>query len=236
MKKALLVAISAVAVAATVAFADDNAAKSVNAVGVVKYEIPAHGGLTCISLPLNPLETSDSEGRWVWGETTLAQQLDNQSTVYFWSGTAWGAATKTVKGKWPSDVVNRPIDPGEAIFVRTPSTAVSNKVISLLGELPTDGSLSYALRGSKNLDTRGATMYPVEVVFGESELAAQLSNQSSVYFWDGTSWGSVTKTVKGKWPSDVTNRVIKVGEGLFVRSIATAPSEISNTRPFDWEE
>ena len=237
MKKALSILACAMLVPllSAPAWADGDAAYSANAVGVVKYTIPAGGAIKCITWPLNPLETSDAQGRWVWGETSLAQQLDNQSTVYFWTGTGWESFTKTVKGKWPATVTNRPVIPGEAIFVRTPGTSTEDKTISLLGELPTEGTLSYSLRGSKNLDTRGVSMYPVEVIFGESELAASLDNQSTVYFWTGTGWESFTKTVKGKWPTTITNRVVGVGEGVFVRSIANAPSEVTITRPFEWE-
>lgn len=123
MKKALLVAISAVAVAATVALADDSA-KSVNAVGVVKYTIPAGGQLVCITLPLHPLETSDAEGRWIFGETSIADQLAKGSTVYFWSGTGWDNFNKNaLTGKWTAAVTNRPVSIGEGIFVEAAGAA-----------------------------------------------------------------------------------------------------------------
>ena len=239
MRKSLMAmaVVASAAMAAVSSFADgeEASAQSVNAVGVVKYTIPAGGELVCITLPLHPLETSDAEGRWVWGETTLADQLAKGSTVYFWTGTAWANYTKNaLTGKWTAAVTNRPVQPGEAIFVCGPAKATEPQTISLLGELPTEDDLSYTVTGSKNLDTRGVTMYPVETVFGESELAEALPKGSSVYFWTGTAWANYTKNaLTGKWTAAVTNRPVAVGEGIFVRSAGTADT-ITNVRPFAW--
>ena len=236
MKKVVLVALSALAVAATVALADDdNAAKSVNAVGVVKYTIPAEAGLTCIALPLNPLDTTSTNGYWVWGETSLASQLDKGSMVYFWTGSKWAGFTKNrLTGVW-AGAVDREIKPGEAFFVKSASSNKTDKVISLLGELPTEDSLSYDVTGSSNLDTRSVTMYPVEVVFGETELAEALPKGSMVYFWTGSKWAGFTKNrLTGVW-AGATNRPVAVGEGVFVKSTGSAGT-IEMERPFDWED
>ena len=115
---ALVVGLSSVAVAE-----DTNGVYSANAVGVIKYTIPANGDLVCMTLPLHPMDTSDSEGRWVWGETSLAQQLPNQSKVCFWTNNSWATFTKNANGKWGADVTNRLIKVGEGVFVRSAASS-----------------------------------------------------------------------------------------------------------------
>lgn len=240
MKKALLALIGAGVVAsmASLAFADGDAAYSANAVGVVKYTIPADGELTCIALPLHPMDTDDAQGRWVFGDTSICEQLAVGSSVYFWSGTAWNVAQKKKVGsniRWTGGVTNRPVENGEAIFVKGPDGGEA-QTISLLGELPTDDTLEYDLTGSDNLDTRAVSLYPVEVVFGETELEAALPVNSSIYFWSGTAWNVAQKKKVGsniRWTGGVTNRVVKVGEGVFVKSSGDA-STVTQDRPFEW--
>lgn len=217
------------------AWADDEAtAKSVNAVGVVKYEIPAEAGLACIALPLNPIETSSTNGCWVWGETSLAEQLDKGSMVYFWTGSKWSGFTKNrLTGVW-AGAVDREIQPGEAFFVKSAASNKTAKIISLLGELPTEETLSYDITGSNNLDTRSVTMYPVAVEFGETELAEALPKGSMVYFWTGSKWAGFTKNrLTGVW-AGATNRPVSIGEGVFIKSTGSA-STVEMERPFDWD-
>ena len=236
MKKALWSVVgAAVAVAlSSVAFAQDtNAVNSANAVGVVKYTIPANAGLRCIALPLHPMETSSTNGYWVWGETSLAEQLDKGSMVYFWTGTKWAGFTKNrLTGVW-TGAVDREIQPGEAFFVKSASSNTTDKIISLLGELPTEGTLSYDITGNSNLDTRSVTMYPVEMAFGSTELAESLPKGSMVYFWTGTKWSGFTKNrLTGVW-TGVADRPVGVGEGIFVKSTGNAET-IEMERPFEW--
>ena len=243
MKKALLAVIGAGVVAsmASLAFADDDAAYSANAVGVVKYTIPANGGLACITLPLHPMETSDADpDTWVFGETGLPDQLDIGSVVYFWTGTGWASSKKDLVGgrvRWTSSGLTRTIKPGEAIFVRSSPTNQEDKVISLLGELPTEDELDYTISGSNNLDTRSVVMYPVEVpAFGTTTLASNLPVNSVVYFWTGTGWAASKKDLVGgkiRWSSSGATRSLGVGEGVFVRGVGDGFS-VTNSRPFDW--
>lgn len=241
MKKALLALIGAgvVASVASLAVAQDAAvANSANAVGVIKYTIPANGELTCISLPLHPMDTADAQGRWIFGDTSICDQLDVGSSVYFWSGTAWNMFQKMQVGtriRWTGGVTNRPVENGEAIFVKGPAGAEA-KTISLLGELPTEDTLEYDLTGSNNLDTRAVSLYPVEVAFGDTELEESLPVSSSVYFWSGTAWNMFQKMQVGtriRWTGGVTNRVVKVGEGVFVKSSGDAAT-VTHERPFEW--
>lgn len=234
MKKAL-VAIAGFSLAvgvASVAMAEDDAAYSVNAVGVVKYDIPADGELVCVSLPLNPLETSDAQQRWVWGETSLAQQLENGSDVYFWTGTGWRTYTKDIEdGTWPRSARTRVLEPGEAFFIR----GANAQVISLLGELPTEDYLEYSLTGNDGLDVRGVTPYPITGAFGATSISTNLPNGSDVYFWTGTGWKTYTKDIEdGTWPRGARNYEYGIGEGIFIRARGNVNS-VTNDRPFEWD-
>lgn len=237
MKKALLSVVGvAVAMAlSSVALAEDtNAAYSANAVGVIKYSIPANGGLTCIALPLNPMDSSDAEQRWVWGETPIAQQLDNGSDVYFWNGTGWDTFTKDIEdGTWNRVARNYSLQPGEAIFVRSPKGSAA-KTVSLLGELPVDDNITYSLTGSGNLDVRGITPYPVAGTFGTTSISSNLPAGSDVYFWNGTGWDTFTKDIEdGTWNRVARNYSYFVGEGIFVRPRGNVTS-VTNDIPFVW--
>ena len=245
MKKVLFATIVAAAIAgaAFYAFADDNAAYSANAVGVIKYTIPANGGMKCISLPLHPFDTEPGDRSWLFGETAICDQLSVGSFVYFWTGTGWSPFEKKKgpggKIQWTGGVTNRFIEPGEAFFVKSSTSDKEDKVVSLLGQLPTDESLSYKLSGNMNLDTRGVAMYPVAVTFGDTTLCSELSLGSLVYFWTGTGW-SPSEKKKGpcgkiQWTSGATNRVVPVGEGIFIRSAGAADQTITMGIPFDWE-
>jgi hypothetical protein len=239
MKKALLAVISAGVVAsmASLAFADDDAAYSANAVGVVKYTIPARGGMTCVSLPLNPM---NQEGAWYWPDTSVAKNLPGGSIAYFWNPqtAGWDFSTKGLRdGQWAelNNTNLMMIAAGQAFFLRGPSSKTTNIVVSLLGELPTEGTLPVDVTGANNLDMRGISMYPVEVVFTNTAYAQQLPGGSMVYFWDGTQWRFSTKNVRDKtWSTVEGKETLFVGEGVFVRK-AGSGMVIEETRPFDWE-
>jgi hypothetical protein len=243
MKKALMAVagVALVACLSSAAFADDDAAYSANAVGVVKYVVPSNGGMACITLPLLPLETSSSnKENWVWGETSLAEQLDDNSTVYFWKNTGWQPSVKYPKGRgWSSGGGTYEIKPGEAIFVKTPVGSSSDKVLSLLGELPTDDSLEYQLSGSDNFDARGASPYPVDLTFGSSALASNLVDNSTVYFWEDGGWQPSVKYPKGRgWSSGGAEHPVTPGQGMFVRSKKVNGEDgdtITFVRPFEWQ-
>lgn len=212
---------------------DTNAVYSANAVGVIKYTIPAGGGMACISLPMHSMDDSAVSG-WVWGTCPLAQQLEDYSAVYFWQDTGWQPSIKYPKKGWSQGGGDYVIQPGEAFFVQSPSGSTSNKVITLLGEVPTENYLEYALTGSDNFDTRSASMYPVGVTFGQTVLASNLLENSSVYFWRDGGWQPSVKYPKKGWSQGGADQVVAPGEGLFIRSAATEGSTVRFTRPFEW--
>lgn len=216
MKKTAIF-LSILAIAATAAFVAtaDDAVYSANTIGVIKYTIPAGGELTCISLPVDYMEGSD----WTFADTPFADALPKGSSVYFWSGTGWDSSTKNVvSGKWlPAAPVQKAIKQGEGFFVQLPANSEA-KEIAIVGELPMDGAVTNKITGGGNLDMTSATFYPVDVVFGETELADKLPKGSTVYFWSGTGWDSTTKNVvSGKWlPAAPLERKIGIGEAIFV--------------------
>lgn len=237
MKKALLAVIGAGVVAsmASLAFADDNAAYSANAVGVVKYTIPANGALTCVALPLDPVGDS-GEGTWTWGETSLAEQLPANSVVYFWNAEqqGWDPYTKGGLWGWNNQAKNHEIQRGEAFFIQAASNP-EDQVISLLGQLPV--ATNYVFNVPANaLEVFTVTPYPVQEGFGETDLAASLPANSVIYFWDSESraWDPYSKGSLWGWNAAAKAHTNFVGEGVFIK--ASQNTEVSVSRPFEWQE
>ena len=231
-KTAIFLSILAIAAtAASVAVADDAAVYSANTVSVIKYQIPGNGALTCISMPVNPM----NNGVWVWGETELAKNLAPGSKVYFWSGTGWDTYTKNIdEGTWPRTARNYQLAPGEAFFVRSVDGGADQE-IAVVGELPVDETIPYDLQGSENLDVYGVSPYPVEGAFGTTSVASNLPPGSKVYFWSGTGWDTYTKNIdEGTWPRTARNYQFSIGEGIFIRPYG-AYTNLLNARPFDWD-
>ena len=238
MKKVLFATIAAavLAGAAFYAFADDDAAYSANAVGVVKYTIPSNGVLTCVSLPLDPFGGEDA---WYWPDTELAKGLQGGSIVYFWNNNTldWEYSTKSARGTWPAIQTTNlmMVSPGQAFFLRGPSGTKSNVVVSLLGELPVEESMSVGVTGGNNFDMRAISMYPIEVVFTNSAFATNLPGGSMVYFWNGADWVYSTKNVRSNtWSTVEGKETLRVGEGVFVKK-SGAGMTVTEGRPFDWE-
>lgn len=226
-KTAIFLSILAIAAtAASVAIAQDAAVYSANTIGVIKYQIPA-GGLTCIALPLNPL----TDGEWVFGETDVAKQLAPGSEVFFWTGTGWKDYTKDLEdGSWGRAARTRVLKPGEAFFVRGYN---QDQEIAMVGELPDEDSISYAVQGNDNLDARGVTPYPVEGTFGTTSISTNLPAGSEVFFWTGTGWKDYTKDLEDEsWPKGARNRQYTVGEGIFIRPYGNV-TNIVNDCPYD---
>jgi hypothetical protein len=246
MKKALLALMGAGVVAAVASLAvaqDSTAANSANAVGVIKYTIPAGGELVCVSLPLSPVGDPRNDGSWEWGATSLAEQLDTYSTVYFWMGDRWQDYTKLPTNAlytngWARTTNMKQLKRGEAFFLRGVKTAVEDQTISLLGELPTDEEYDYDLTGGGNLDARGASVYPVGMSFGSTALADQLSTNDVVYFWLGDRWQDYTRLPTNAlytngWSRTLNTRPVSVGEGMFIKRQGNEMS-ITHSRPFEW--
>lgn len=203
------------------ASAQDDAVYSANAVGVIRYTIPANGELTAIALPLNPM--SGSAVAWSWTNTPIADALPRSSYIYCWRDSKWAPSLKQRTG-WSQ---NFEIQPGEAFFVQ--SSATTNIVVSLLGEVPVDDTLPIPLAGDGNLNMTSVTMYPVEMALTNSAFA-DLPRSTYLFRWNGTSWDTNLKQRNG-W-SD-TSWILDVGEGVFVQ-LSGSSTNVVETRPFEW--
>lgn len=237
LKQALLplAALSLAASLATplAALADDDAAYSANVVGVIKYTIPAGGGLTCIALPMKPLQNGGgSTNKWFWPETSLAQQMARNSIVYFWNGTGWNTSTKQRSGWSDAEALmeeENAILAGQAFFVQGPDDATEPQTISLLGELPMDTQY-LTLTGSGNLDMTAITTFPVNMSLADSAFS-NLPRDSIVYQWTGSQWATSTKQ-RSSWSE---NLEFGVGEGGFVELSGTTAQVVEETCPFNLE-
>ena len=226
MKKTLWIAMAGALVASVVA-ASAQEVLSANAVGYIKKTMPANGGLTMVSIPLDSM----TETNIVFGRTSVAQEAAQSSVVYFWNeaGQSWGGGTKGIKG-WAAGQSNRVVAAGEAFFLKSPTNAAAPADVTITGEVPpTIGQpiISKNVLGLGNLTTLG-NPYPVDFKFGESQVAIDSVQGSQVFFWNPEqNWTIGLKGIKG-WASGASNRVVSAGEGFFLKA--------SNATSFAWTE
>ena len=234
MKKILAISLALIALAAP-AFADDDAAYSVNTIGVIKYTVPPGGQMICVSMPLNPPPDATDN---IWGKTSLATQLQPGSMVYFWDdvGQGWTGYSKLGSGRWSAAASNRVMVPGEAIFLKSPATATVDHVVSYIGELSTDETSDLSLTAASTLNARGYSMYPVAPasgVFGDTYIATNVTAGSAVYFWDteGQGWSGYSRLGSGRWNAAASNHPVQVGDGIFIKDSGSSRI-IEEPRPF----
>ncbi len=226
MKK--LMSLVALAVVASVVAASAQEVLSANAVGYVKRAIPA-GKLQIVSVPFENI--SSETGTYKFGETQIAQDLPQGSSVMFWSeeSQVWSGGGKSAKG-WAAAQANKELAPGEAFFVKNNSGA--DLEVTAAGEVPSDATLSRSYAGNAALSIV-AGPYPVDVRFGDTELADQLPQGSSVMFWNADSqvWSGGGKSAKG-WAAAQANKIVSAGEGFFIRSGSEGTWE--SVKPYTW--
>jgi hypothetical protein len=185
-----------------------------NSAGFISWPVPA-GKLQIVSIPFdNP---SSDDGAFKFGDTQIAQDLPQGSTVLFWDAgsQAWSGGSKSARG-WAFAQANHVFAPGEAFLVRHPSAY--DVQVTASGLAPTNATRSRVYAGG-GAWTPVANPYPVESKFGDTELASQLPQGSTVLFWDvgRQGWSGGAKSSRG-WPAAVENRMIAPGEGFFVKS------------------
>ena len=92
MKKTLWIAMVGALVASVVA-ASAQEVLSANAVGYIKKTMPANGGLTMVSIPLDSMTDTNI----LFGRTSLAQEAPQGSSVFFWNtDQSWTIGTKGI--------------------------------------------------------------------------------------------------------------------------------------------
>lgn len=229
MKKTLWIAIAG-ALAASVIAASAQEVHSANAVGYIKKTLPAGGKLVAMSIPLDSMTNTSL----VFGETSVASEAPVDSFVYFWDTTAqsWIAGLKSGKG-WGPAQATKVLEPGEGFFLQGDPLAVDDVEVTITGEVPSDATLTRAIPGGNALGTL-ANPYPVDFVFGDSDVAANASVDSFVYFWDvdAQSWIAGLKSGKGWGPAQAA-KVVQAGEGFFLQESGSV-NQWEETKPYTW--
>lgn len=226
MKK--LMSLVALAVVGSVVAASAQEVLSANAVGYVKRTVPA-GKLQIVSIPFDNIASED--GSYKFGETQIANDLPQGSSVMFWDSEAqvWSGGGKGAKG-WNAAQANHELAVGEAFFVRNNSS--SDLEVTAAGEVPSTDGLQRAYSGGSTLSIAAAP-YPVDVKFGDTELANQLPQGASVMFWDSEAqnWSGGGKGAKG-WNAAQANKIVSAGEGFFVRT--ATEGAWTAAKPYTW--
>jgi hypothetical protein len=228
MKKTLWIAMTA-ALAASVVAASAQEVLSANAVGYIKKTLPADAKLISLAIPLNNMNEAEN----VFGRTSVAEEAPAGSIVYFWDETlqVWSGGGKSTKG-WQPAQSNRVVEAGEAFFLKGPSGGTDTEV-TITGEVPDDSELTRVMSGENRLSAI-ANPFPVDIVFGESDLALNATAGSVVYFWDEALqvWSGGGKSTKG-WQPAQSNRVVLAAEGFFMREFGSVNSW-TQSKPYTW--
>ncbi len=223
MKKILLASALVLAIAVSAAVAQE--VLSQNAVGYIKVNLPANKFVS-VAQPLNNMGKAENK----FGETSIAQELPQGSTVFFWDTVAqgWGGGGKSGKG-WAPGQSNKVIAAGEGFFIKSPQDGE----VTITGEVPDEPSLDRVIPGNKAFGSL-ANPYPVDFKFGESDVAKNASQGSTVFFWDlaAQGWGGGGKSGKG-WAPGQSNRVVAAGEGFFLKE-AEGVTTITTVKPYTW--
>ncbi len=229
MKKTMWIAMVG-AFAASIVAASAQEVLSANAVGYIKKTLPADAKFIMVSVPLESMTETDT----VFGRTSLAQEAPQGSMVYFWNVALqqWDLGNKTSKG-WAAAQSNRVVAAGEGFFLKGSNAAPTAVDVTITGEVPDTDPLVRAIPGSGAYGTL-ANAYPVDMKFGESDVAKNASQNSIVYFWNEAlqQWDLGNKTSKG-WAAAQSNRVVTAGEGFFLREMGTVTTW-TNVKPYTW--
>lgn len=226
MKK--MMSLVALAVIGSVVAASAKEVLSANAVGYVKRSVPA-GKLQIVSVPFVNMANEDT-GAYKFGETQIATDLPRGSSVMFWDveKQGWSGGAKGSKG-WSAGDANYELKSGEAFFVKNGGT--DDLEVTAAGEVPDDATLarSYASGALAIM----SSAYPVDVKFGDTELADQLERGSSVMFWDTDrqGWSGGAKGSKG-WSAGDANYEVKAGEGFFIKP--AGEGTWTAVKPYTW--
>ncbi len=224
MKKILLASALVLAIAVSAAVAQGEVL-SQNAVGYIK--VPTFAGkFISVAQPLNNMGKAENK----FGETSIAQELPQGSTVFFWDTTiqGWSGGGKSAKGWAPGDS-NRVVAAGEGFFIKSPT----NTDVTSTGEVPDEAQLSRVIPGGAAFGSI-ANPYPVDFKFGESDAAKNATQGSTVFFWsiDGQGWSGGGKSAKG-WAPGQSNRVVAAGEGFFLKE-AEGVTTLKTQKPYTW--
>jgi hypothetical protein len=223
MKKILLASALVLAIAVSAAVAQE--VLSQNAVGYIKVPTIA-GKFIAVAQPLNNMGKAENK----FGETTIAQELPQGSSVFFWDTVAqnWSGGGKGGKG-WAPAQSNKVIAAGEGFFIKSPQDGE----VTITGEVPAEPTTDRVIPGNMAFGAI-ANPYPVDFTFGESDTAKNATQGSSVFFWDmdAQNWSGGGKGGKG-WAPAQANKLVQAGEGFFLKEAADKTT-LTTKKPYTW--
>lgn len=222
MKKLIMTA-AVLACAASIVSAQT--VSSANMVGYNKSTIVG-GQLTIVAFNF-----TDSSGLV---SELIGDQLPFQSKLYVWdkdsdSYRAYTKGGRFAPGVWPADAY---IENGEAVWVEAPVGSGTNELV-FSGEVLMEETNTVTIATPGDFEMTGF-YYPVDIAFGDTDLANQLPFQSKVHFWNGTGYDSYTKSGRfppGVWSTEAQAKVIPNNGGFWIESTGTV--NWVESRPFN---
>ncbi|MBN1268809.1 MAG: hypothetical protein JXB04_04420 [Kiritimatiellae bacterium] len=211
------------ALAACIVFAQTNQVLSRNAVGYTRVVVPK-GGLVLVRMDFEDLAGGDLHAADVIGD-----QMPMGSVVYHYDNGLGGYATdnKTVLG-WSTNII---FDRGMGLWLRVPSTAVSNEyVVYLMGEVPDRFTAPTSQVAVASGITQLGYLYPADVLWTNTTLAKNSKLGDVLYWWDGSNYVANNRSVLG-WANP--NLVLTPSMGFWFKTTAAATNWIED-KPYTW--
>jgi hypothetical protein len=193
---------------------------SLNVVGYVNVQLV--NGFTCFANPLD----FDGTGTNNTIVSVFGTNVPNGTTVYIWSGGGFNTSVQysTRAGGWFAPLT--PLNPGEGVFVSSPSNFTATVVGNVLQGTLTNQYITtgFSLVGS---------VIPVQNTIdstGNGGLQYVPSNGDTVYFWDtsGQGWNTSSQYSTRGTPGWLSgDPVIVPGVGYFLSTSAPSPTWVT---------
>ena len=213
MKKLVM---TAVALTCAASIASAQTVTSANMVGYAKVTA-IKGQLTLTSLNFEPSSPLVAD--------IIGTQLPVDSKLHIWNKGGGGYTTvpNNTRGGWGNTAT---ISLGEAFWIELPASApqVTNVVI-ISGEVLLSETNSVSIGGP--IDATGF-YYPVDILWGDTDLATQLPIDSKLHVWNGAGYNTFPNNTRGGWGAG-NNVLITPTTGFWVEAPATSWDEV---RPF----
>lgn len=224
MKKLAIIAAALTLVGAS-AFAQTNQVLSRNAVGYVRVDAPA-GKFNLVRLDFVNLS-----GTGYTVTNLIGNQLAQGSAVYIWDLTnqTYRIENKAARGWSPgTNVIRR----GAGLFIQSSS----NAQVFLMGEVPDQFTAPtsgvYGLTGYNLV----GVPYPVDTAITTTPFYLGAAQGDAIYLWNtDQTYAIFNRAARGWSPPDITNRVLKPGQGMwYQRSGAAANTNWVFGKPYTW--
>jgi hypothetical protein len=154
MNKAMLALLTAALLGSS--YVTQAQVSSVNAVGYYQLTVPTNSQYSMVSVQLDPMDPTNATLLGVMGTNNLqkANNPNGADKVYIWTGLRWAGYFQKLDGLfyvYPNVTGSIPTNPpllgGTAIFLQGVASLITNRTITISGEVVSDVTASVSIPG-----------------------------------------------------------------------------------------